>query len=71
MTAAQGANISMLREAGLEYVALEQPDEALIPKIRQGAEKKMTRGHNHPVLLRLLFPVVLIKDYDAEPEKHD
>ena len=59
----------MLREAGLEYVALEQPDEVLIPKIRQGAEKKMTRGHNHPVLSRLLCPVVLIKYYDAEPKE--
>ena len=52
--AAREANISTLHEAGLEYVALEQPDEVLIPKIRQGAEKKMTWGHNHPVLLHLL-----------------
>ena len=69
MTAARGADISTLREAGLEYVALEQPDEVLVPKIRRGAEKKMTWGHNHPVLSRLLCPVVLIKDYDAEPEE--
>ena len=35
MTAARGADISTLREAGLEYVAIEQPDEMLVPKIRQ------------------------------------
>jgi len=69
VTAARGADISTLREAGLEYVALEQPDEVLVPKIRRGAEKKTTRGHNHLVLSRLLCPVVLIKDYDAEPEE--
>ena len=69
MTAARGANILTLHEAGLEYVALEQPDEVLIPKIRRGAEKKMMQGHNHLVLSRLLCPVVLIKDYDAEPEE--
>jgi len=69
VTAARGADISTLREAGLEYVALEQPNEMLGPKIRRGAEKKTTRGHNHPVLSRLLCPVVLIEDYDTEPEE--
>jgi uncharacterized protein DUF6698 len=69
VTAARGADISTLREAGLEYVALEQPDEVLVPKIRRGAEKKTTRGHNHPVLSRLLCPVDLINDYDTEPEE--
>ena len=69
MTAAQGADILTLREAGLEYVALEQPDEVLVPKIRRGAEKKITQGHNHPVLSCLLCPVVLIKDYDAKPDE--
>ncbi|KAF8815987.1 hypothetical protein BYT27DRAFT_7078491, partial [Phlegmacium glaucopus] len=69
VTAARGADISTLREAGLEYVALEQPDEVLVPKIRQGAEKKTRRGHNHPVLSRLLCPVILINDYDADPEE--
>ena len=69
MTAARGADISTLREAGLEYVALEQPGEVLLPKIRRGAEKKTTRGHNHPVLSRLLCPVVFVNDYDADPEE--
>jgi hypothetical protein len=69
VTAARGADISTLREAGLEYVALEQPNEVLVPKIRRGAEKKTTRGHNHPVLSRLLCPVSLIKDYDNDPEE--
>jgi uncharacterized protein DUF6698 len=69
VTAARGADISTLREAGLEYVALEQPNEVLLPKIRRGADKKMTRGHNHPVLSRLLCPVALLEDYDAEPDE--
>jgi len=69
VTAARGADISTLCEAGLEYVALEQPNEVLVPKIRRGAEKKTTRGHNHPVLSRLRCPVVLIKDYDTEPKE--
>jgi hypothetical protein len=56
-------------EAGLEFVALEQPDEMLVPKIRRGAEKKMTEGHNRPLLSRLLCPVILIKDYNADPDE--
>ncbi|KIM35219.1 hypothetical protein M413DRAFT_14685 [Hebeloma cylindrosporum] len=69
VTAARGADISTLREAGLEYIALEQPDELLLPKIRRGAEKNTTRGHHHPVLSRLLCPVALLSDYDADPEE--
>ena len=67
MTGARGADISSLREAGLEYIAMEQPDQTLLPKIKLGAEKKATRGHNHSVLSRLLCPVKHLKDYDENP----
>ncbi|KAF8153904.1 hypothetical protein B0H34DRAFT_809548 [Crassisporium funariophilum] len=69
VTSARGADISTLREAGLEYVALEQPGEELLPKIKRASEKKSTRGHNHIVLLRLLCPVKHLNDFDANPEE--
>ncbi|KAF8148267.1 hypothetical protein B0H34DRAFT_737596 [Crassisporium funariophilum] len=69
VTAARGADISSLREAGLEYVALEEANEILLPKIRHGADKKTTRGYNHPVLARLLCPVKYLPEFDAEPEE--
>jgi len=69
VTAARGADISSLSEKGIYYIELEQK-EGLIPKLDPAAPKTSTRGHNHPVLSRLLCPVRYLAEFDAEPAEY-
>lgn len=63
-----GADIASLRDKGIHYVELEQPNQDLMPKLHVSASKSTSRGHHHPVLSRLLCPVEHLKDFDADPE---
>ena len=67
---AQGDNIASLSCSGLIYIALEQPNKQLVPNIPPNADKKSSRGHNHPVLLRLLCLVHLLGEFDADPTEY-
>ena len=67
VTATRGADISSLREKGLYYIELEQPDQQLNPRLDPAAPKSSTRGHHHPVLSRLLCPVKYLAEFDADP----
>jgi hypothetical protein len=64
---ARGDDIASLSCSGLKYVALKQPNKQLIPDIPPDADKRSSRGHNHPVLSRLLCPVRLLGEFDEDP----
>ena len=64
---AQGDDIGSLSCSGLKYIALEQPNKKLVTDIPPDADKRLSRGHNHPVLLKLLCPVCLLEEFDADP----
>ena len=64
---AQGDDIGSLSCSGLKYIALEQPNKKLVTDIPPDADKRLSRGHNHPVLSKLLCPVCLLEDFDADP----
>ena len=64
---AQGDDIGSLSCSGLKYIALEQPNKKLVPDIPPDADKRLLCGHNHPVLSKLLCPVCLLEDFDADP----
>lgn len=65
--AARGDDIASLNNYGLKYIALEQPGKQLLPNIAPDADKTTSRGHNHPVLSRLLCPARLLQEFDADP----
>jgi hypothetical protein len=65
--AARGDDIASLNNYGLKYIALEQPGKQLLPDIAPDADKTTSRGHNHPVLSRLLCPARLLQEFDADP----
>lgn len=65
--AARGDDIASLNNHGLKYIALEQPGKQLVPDIAPDADKTGSRGHNHPVMSRLLCPARLLQEFDADP----
>ncbi len=60
-----------MREKGISYVELEQPDKQIVPRIDPAAPKSPIRGHNHPVFSRLLCPVKYLQaDFDPNPAEY-
>ena len=66
---ARGDDIASLNSAGMDYIALEQPNKILVPPIPADADKGSSHGHNHIVLSRLLCPARLLEDFDANPNE--
>jgi hypothetical protein len=67
--AARGDDIASLNNHGLKYIALEQPGKQLVPDIAADADKTLSRGHNHPIMSRLLCPARLLQEFDANPDE--
>lgn len=71
VTSARGADIHSLREKGISYIELEQPDKQIVPRIDSATPKSSVRGHKHPVLSRLLCPVKYLEaDFDVNPAEY-
>jgi hypothetical protein len=58
-----------LREKGISYIELEQPNMQIIPRIDPAGPKTTFRGHNHPILSRILCPVKYLADFDSNPSE--
>jgi hypothetical protein len=68
---ARGNDIKSLLDKGLAYLALDLPNQELLPFIGSTSSKEETRGHNHTLLSRLLCPVRLLGDFDLNPDEYD
>lgn len=70
MGSARSDDCSSLRDTGLSYIAMDLPTRRLEPHIPPHADKGSHRGFQHPDLARLLCPMRMLSEFDANPAEY-
>lgn len=70
MGSARSDDCSSLRDTGLSYIAMDLPARRLEPYIPPHADKGSHRGFQHQDLARLLCPMRMLAEFDADPAEY-